>query len=136
MGPGRVAMTVSPSDAAGSVDLELRATGPPDGTRWREELPAMGDTVDDSRDLRRVAVDGGWTVRATLAEKGREGGYFGVAFSRRNSTCLVAVSPRPAIALSLCAARFTPMLLGALPARRRHDGALHDRAHELSRTLR
>jgi hypothetical protein len=112
IGPGRVAMTVAPSDTAGSVDLELRATGLPDGTRWQGDLSAMSETDEDSREFRRVAVDGGWTVRATLAEAGREGAYFGVAFSRRTGTCLVGVvSPRPAVALSLCAARFIPMLL-------------------------
>jgi hypothetical protein len=112
VGPGRVAMTVSPSDAAGSVDLEMRATGLRDGTRWEGVLSALSETDDDSREFRRVAVDGEWTVRATLSETGREGAYYGMAFSRRNSTCLVAeMFPRPAVALSFCASSFIPMLL-------------------------
>jgi hypothetical protein len=113
IGPGRVAMTASPSDAAGSVDLEMRATGLTDGTRWEGSLTATDDTGEDSRDFRRVAVDGGWLVRATLSapEPGPEASFSGIAFARHESTCLVSLYPRPTVALSACSQHLVAILL-------------------------
>jgi hypothetical protein len=113
MGPGRVALTVSPSDTEGSVDLELRATGLADGTRWRGALDASDATGADGRNFRRVAADGGWTVRATVSEPapGPETSFAGIAFSRRYSTCLVFIYPRPTTAVSFCAKNIAALLL-------------------------
>ncbi len=122
MGPGRVAMTTAPSDVAGSVDVELRATGLPDGTRWLGALSASNETGEDSREFRRVAAEGGWTVRATLDEPapGPQTGFYGIAFSRRLSTCVVALYPRPTVALSFCAAN----VIAIMQARYRADDSL------------
>lgn len=97
-----------------------------EGSRWAVHVGQRGgDTVAEPNELRRVAVDGKWTVATRFpapADPEDDSYFVGFAQERRDGThgCVVFNSPAsPAAGLAQCNAR--PRIV--MSACERHDGS-------------
>lgn len=66
-GPGKVSFEVIPRSAAEQYEVEVTARGLDEGSRWLIDLDLETSAGGGSRDYRREAVNGGWSIRARFA---------------------------------------------------------------------
>ena len=101
-GPGRVSLVVHPT-AGGRYVVEVNTRGLAEGSRWTGQVSQRGDAEARTRDFRRVAVDGGWTVvtRFPATAGSDDDVFFGVDARERGDRghhCYVLNSPASPVA--------------------------------------